>query len=132
MNGTTITVPYVDSNGDLREATATTAQNPSWSTAAVATTNGPEYTNANPGALALNGSTLHRFWPDDSTQDIWRNSSIDGTETEWKDAITCNGISIGMITGGIGVLYDDGGTIKYDLLSISAPTISRLALLGVG
>ena len=113
-----IVIPYVDSTGDLNLAYADVGDTPSWSTTAITATNDPEYTNSNPASLALDGTTIYAFWPDDTDQDIYRDSGTTaggfGTDTEWKDAITCNGISIGKITDAVGVLYFDGTTVKYD------------------
>jgi hypothetical protein len=123
LDGTTIRVPYVDSTGDLVEASTTSADTPTWSTfTTITSTNDPETANSNPAALAMDSSTVHRFWVNDADQDIYSDTSVAGTDAEWKDAVTCQGISIAKVTGGIGVLYDDGGTVKYDLFAISSGT----------
>ncbi len=122
MDSSTIRALYTDSNGDLIEASATSADSPTWSTSIVTATNRPEITNSNPGSITMDGSVVYHFWPNDADQDIYRDSSSDGTDVEWKDAITCQHISINKITDAIGVLYDDGGTVKYDKYALALAT----------
>lgn len=132
---TKMVIPYVDSTSELRAARTTSADSPTWSiTEAISatSTSNPEHANANCGAVAADGTTIYAFWPDDTTQDMYYDQDAGsgswGTDTEWKDAITCNGISIGKVTGGIGVLYDDGGTVKYDIFPISSAATSMPVL----
>lgn len=124
LNGSEVIFPWLDAAGDLNLARATSADAPSWGiTEAATTTNDPEYTNANPAALAVSGTYIYAFWPNDADQDIYYDNDAGsgawGTDTEWKDAITCGGINARAITGGIGILYDDGGTVKYDFFSVT-------------
>jgi len=118
-----IVVPYIDSGGDTRLAYANVADTPTWSTTAITSTNDAEYTNSNAGSIAVNGTTIHVLWPDDSTQDLWTDSCVAGTwtfgtDTELLDAVTINGISAnylsGIGSGGVGYFYFDGSTVKYN------------------
>jgi ribosomal protein S26 len=124
-----VAIGIIDTNGDLQLSYANVADAPSFSATSITSTNDPEYTNSNAGALALNGLTIYAFWPNDADQDIYRDEgTISGgftTDVEYKDAVTVNGISIGKITDAIGVLYLDGSTVKYDKHSLVAgPTTS--------
>jgi hypothetical protein len=126
LNGTEIILPFLNelTNTVLAVARGTSADTPTWSVQNVSTiANVPEQLNANPGAVAVDGSTVYVFWPNDADQDIYQDNDAGtgtwGTDTEWKDAITCNGININKISGAIAVLYDDGGTVKYDKLALT-------------
>lgn len=146
-SGTTrIVVPYVDSNGALTVARAATGSNPSFTTQAVSgtSTNDPEYTTANPGAAAADGTTVHLLWPDDTTLDIYHSKSAAGgawdTPDEWTDAVAVAGLSAITATGLVGVLYDDGGTVKYDEYALGpvtytgsgTPSLAALSAAGTG
>lgn len=126
LNGSEVVLPYKHSTGDLNVARATSADDPSWSTQTV-TPADPESTDANPGAAAVDGSVVYVFWPDAATDDIFRDSDGGtgtwGVDVEWKDAVTCQGINIAKITNAIGVLYNDGGTVKYDVYTLTVPVI---------
>jgi hypothetical protein len=140
--GTEIVYPYLQNSTTLGVGRATAADTPSWSTQAVSatTTSNPKLSGVNTGAVAGDGSTAHAFWPDFSTSDIWRDSDGGsgtwGTDTEWKDAVTCNAICVGAIGVGIGVLYDDGGTVKYDrhvtVTAPNAPTVGAATDVRLG
>ena len=124
-NGTEIIVPYINSDGALYVARATSADTPTWTTQAVTptTTSDPEFA----GSGAVDGTTVHLFWPDDTTQDIYHDSDGGtgtwGTDTEWKDAVDVSAISVGKITNAIGVVYRDGTTVKYDSFLLGNPPI---------
>lgn len=118
-----LVVPYVDSDGSLAIRRAVNATNPTWPTASEVvsptTTSDPEFTNANAAAVVGVGSILHAYWGDDTTQDLYRDNDAAGggewgTDSEYKDAITLQGINLASLTGAIGVLYNDGGTVKFD------------------
>jgi hypothetical protein len=120
-----VAIGIINTSGDLQLAYSNVADAPSFSATTITTTNDPEYTNANAGALALDGLTIHAFWPPDVTQDIYRDQGTTAGgftgNVEFKDAVTVNGISIGKITDAIGVLYLDGSTLTYDKHSLAAP-----------
>lgn len=125
-----IVVPYVDSTNELRAARAISADSPTWDiTEAISatSTSNPEVTASNPGAVSADGAEVFAFWPDDSTQDIWRDRDLGagswGADVEWKDAVTCNAISINVIENEVGVVYRDGTTVKFDLFVIRAPSL---------
>jgi hypothetical protein len=132
---TTLLVPfYRTATSDLSLIEAASADVPTWTLEQISATtvSNPEFTAANPGALAINGTTIHAFWPDDTTQDIYQDND-QGTNTwqtdvEWKDAVTCNGINIETFTYSgttyVGVLYDDGGTVKFDRYQLSSAATS--------
>jgi hypothetical protein len=95
-------------------------------------TSNPEEVSANPGFVVERSDVLYAFWPDDTTNDIYRDSDGGsgtwGTDTEWKDAVTANAICGAVIDSGakIGVFYLDGTTVKYDAYPLAA-TFTRTA-----
>jgi hypothetical protein len=120
--GTEIIVPIIDSGGELKVWRATSADAPTWSlqTISPTTVTDPEI----PGMGAADGNTVYMFWPDDTTQDIYRDSDGGtgtwGTDTEWKDAVTVDALLAAKLTNAIGIIYRDGGTVKYDEFSLGA------------
>lgn len=136
LNGSEIVLPYRDLSNDLNVARATSADTPTWDiTQVVTTTNDPETVSSNLAAVAVDSGTVHVFWPNDADQDIYRDNDAGtgtwGTDAEWKDAVTCQGINIAKITGGVGVLYVDGGTVKYDLFSAGPVTQNATSSPGI-
>jgi hypothetical protein len=118
-----VVIPYVDSTGDLVLAYANVADTPSsFSFQTITTTNDAEYTNSNPASIATNGTTMYVLWPNDADQDLYQDSGTTsggfGTDTEIIDATTIQGISARYISsvgsGGVGYLYNEGGTAKYN------------------
>lgn len=121
-NGTEIILPIIDSGGEEKVWRATSADNPTWSTlqtVSPTTVSDPELA----GSGASDSGTIHLFWPDDTTQDIYRDSDGGtgtwGADIEWKDAVNVTGISVGKVSNAIGVLYLDGSTVKYDQLTLA-------------
>lgn len=119
-------VVFLHRNGttDFSLAYAVAGATPSWFDASVSTTT-VEQDNCNTGSLAIDGSTIYVFWADDATQDLWRDEGTTasgfGTDVEFQDAATVNGVSIGKITNAIGVFYLDGSTVKYDAYALAPP-----------
>jgi hypothetical protein len=83
--------------------------------------------------LALDGTDLYYIYSgggsDGVDKDIYYTKSTDNgtswdTPTEHRDAVTCNSVSANIYTRGgdtvIGYIFDDGGTVKYDEIVISA------------
>jgi hypothetical protein len=126
---TWLAVPYVDSNGDLivaRAASADTIATASWSFSVVAATNRPETANSNPAALVAENQQLHCLWVDDTNQHLYR-ASDDGNgnfaaEVVYRTGITTQGVNQ-RATFSQGVLYNDGGTVKYDKSSPPTPKL---------
>lgn len=130
LNGSEVVIPFLEvGTVDMYAARATSADTPTWSTSQLITATNAESLNSNCGALAVDSSTVYAVYPNDADQDIYvtndGGTGTWGTEVEWKDAITCQGISITKITSAIGVLYDDGGTVKYDAYSLGAPPATK-------
>lgn len=130
-DNTKLFYPFVGATSQpLMAGRTTSADTLSWTeeTISATTTSDPEYTTAPPGAAAADGTTIHTFWADDTTQDIYRDSDGGsgswGTDTEWKDAVTCNGMNAVYFeyagTKYVGVLYDNALTVTFDRYSLGA------------
>jgi hypothetical protein len=112
-----VVIAYVNSDGVLHRASANVADTPSFTSTSFSSSPNPEYTNSNPASIALDGTTEHWVWPDDVDQDLYWKTGI-ASPTELLDAVTIQGISAGYISsvgsGGVGYLYNDGGSVKYN------------------
>jgi hypothetical protein len=86
-------------------------------------------------AVAVNGTTTWAFFPQQTTSDIYRMSSTDGGATWGTPASFATGPSgtISWVSGNVytrggnivfGVLYSEGGTVKYDeyVIGSAGPT----------
>lgn len=120
LGNTRIIVPYIDANGDLRVAYATSADTPTWSTALLTSTNRPEYVNSNPASLAYDGTVLRAFWVNDAQTAIYTASSSDGGATWGAQTAIISGLTAvqGISTEFIGnstfgILYTNNGTVNY-------------------
>lgn len=92
----------------------------------VSTVNNVERNTSNAGAGAVDSITVYDFWPDSINDDLWHDNDAGsgtwGTDVEFADAVTIQGVSVGKITNAIGVLYNDNATVKYDKLQLTVPT----------
>ncbi len=78
--------------------------------------------------LAIDGSTMHGVFALDSDSDLYYDKSTTppwstwGTDVEHRDAVTINRISCNVYNRSgarkLAMVYDDGGTIKYDEIDI--------------
>lgn len=110
---------------------ATSADNPSFTGQDISATDA-EYVNSNPGSIAYGGGgTLHAVYVRDDDQNIeYTNDQGTGTwaTPEAFATATTQGISARMVSSDsyVGVLYDDGGTVKYDRKSVSSTTTTAI------
>ena len=77
--------------------------------------------------LAVDGTTTYLLYADDTTDDLWRDSQTDGgawgTDAEVLDAVTINRVSCAVYDRSgkkLAYVYDDGGTVKYNEVDLSA------------
>lgn len=93
-------------------------------------TNDAGVANTTPiGCLASDGSTVHAVYSQSSDSDLYHDqadaphaSGDWGTDTEHRDAVTINRISCNIYNRDgarkLAMVYDDGGTVKYDEIDI--------------
>lgn len=120
LDGSELIAPYVKS-ADLYVARATSADSPSWTHQQVSD---DQVLNANPGVIAVDAGTVHAFFVDGSSDDIYHDD--DGGNGTWGtdelfQAATAQDISAGLVTGAIGVLYNDNGAVTYEEYSLGPP-----------
>jgi len=137
---TKVRVPYGDFNARISIAKFDSGADPTITTDAGVTAAGTSAINGNTIiCLSVDGATLHLLWSDSATLDIFHDENDDdggwGTDTEEKDAVTCNRISCNVYTRGslvLAYLYLDIATVKYAERSLAAATAIRDMIGGSG
>ncbi|MDQ3540048.1 MAG: hypothetical protein M3440_05115 [Chloroflexota bacterium] len=118
---TIFVVPYVDSSGALKVASATSADSPTAANFAhtTVTTTAPETANANPAVLVHDGTNLRCYVINDAQTAILESTLSGSTWSTPASIITgtsINGINAWWSTangGGPAILYDDNGTLTF-------------------
>jgi hypothetical protein len=134
--------PYDDGTGNISYAEFDSADTPGTFTPNVDVSDADvENINDSPVACcAVDGTDEYLVYADDSTQDLWYDKN-DGTDVEHRDGVTINRISCNVYDRSgtkLAMVYDDGGTIKYDEVDIGeepppgGPAVGSLALMGIG
>ena len=85
--------------------------------------------------MAADGTDLHYMYSIDSDSDLWRDENTGsgwGVDIEVLDAITCNHVSPNSFDRSgpkLAYIYDDGGTVKYNEVSLVAAPIPTINLV---
>lgn len=103
-------------------ARATSGAAPTW-TSDTNSVGDVEGNSSNPAFVyEPTGGDLYVFFRDTTSDDVYQNSTATTTWTTanaaLQDAATVAGISVGLITNAIGVVFNDAGTVKFDTLEI--------------
>jgi hypothetical protein len=125
-------VPTIDSTNELdlnRFTSADTPAAPTQTAVSATTTTNPETATAAMGINQDASGVLHVFWADATTDDLWYDKETSagnhtfGTDTELADAATITSVGANPHgTQGIGVLYVDGGSVKFNGLNLPSGT----------
>lgn len=120
VNGTTryVVIPYISSvtGNPLRYVRITSAATPAFLSVEI-TTSTPESDTSNIGSLVENANLLHAVFALASDDDLYdaKQSAVGGTFSApaSQKVGVMNGISAEQIGTKVGVVYNDGGTVKF-------------------
>lgn len=123
-----VRIAWVNSADAVNTAYGNDTANPSWTVESDASDNDIFEINEHPiGDLVLDGQVSHIIYSEAASFDIFRdeNDGIGGwgTDTEEKDAVTCNAMSANVYNRSgqkLAYLWDDAGTTKYNEVSLAA------------
>ena len=125
--------PYQDSGG-IASAKLDSADTPTVTTDTSIQDNTPR--GGETYAFANDGTTIHFLYADNATLDLWHDQNADdggwGTDVEVLDAVTINHVSSNVYDRSgqkLPYIYDDGGTVKYNEVTLVAAVIPVINLV---
>src|SRR6478735_1645853 len=112
-----VIVPTIAFGGDLSLQYANVADAPLFSDNLITSTNDPVETTFS-ASVAVDGTTVYVFWINAAGTVIYRDSGTTssgfGTDVSFLTDITLDGLSIGKVPNGIGVIYSTSSAFSYE------------------
>lgn len=122
---TRVVLPYPDGGINMKIARTTKVASPTWTLETVSDSgNTTNASGSNVGTVTASGTKLYQFWPRSTDYDlIYDKNEGTGWGVDSVEFVgTVTGISSGLLGTDIGVVWEDGGAIRFGKITLAVAT----------